>query len=196
MDGYTVCGSDPMTPGTPPDPGQADCRDDEMSINPGAAEICDGEDNSCDGTVDEGCGCTAGESRECAAGATGVCAPGTQTCDSAGNWSECVGRVVEVPGPDICDGVDPDCDGTIDEEPDCEPTEICVAGDCVPDPNLRPMDPEPEPTEPEPTPNIGGQVAGGGPAWAGCNAGGHAAAPTALMLALMGLMLAIRRRQL
>ncbi len=40
-DGYTVA--------------QGDCNDNDASINPGAAEICDGKDNNCNGSVDEGC---------------------------------------------------------------------------------------------------------------------------------------------
>ena len=31
-----------------------DCNDDDSSINPAAQEVCDGLDNNCDGTVDEG----------------------------------------------------------------------------------------------------------------------------------------------
>ena len=31
-----------------------DCDDSEMSINPGAPEICDGLDNDCDSQIDEG----------------------------------------------------------------------------------------------------------------------------------------------
>ena len=40
MDGYTVC--------------DGDCNDQNAAIHPGAAEICNGLDDNCDGTVDEG----------------------------------------------------------------------------------------------------------------------------------------------
>ncbi|MGA1840564.1 MAG: putative metal-binding motif-containing protein [bacterium] len=33
----------------------SDCDDSDPAINPGIQEICDGLDNNCDGTVDEGC---------------------------------------------------------------------------------------------------------------------------------------------
>jgi PKD repeat protein len=39
----------------------ADCNDNNAAINANATEVCDGVDNNCDGTVDEGCstgGCT------------------------------------------------------------------------------------------------------------------------------------------
>jgi hypothetical protein len=36
----------------------SDCNDNDATIYPGAPELCDGKDNNCDGTTDEGCGIT------------------------------------------------------------------------------------------------------------------------------------------
>ena len=76
-----------------------------------AAEVCDGIDNDCDGTVDDGALCVDGT--VCVNGACGnPCEPETETCD----------------------GVDNDCDGTVDDGSGlllCPNGGSCVNGACV-----------------------------------------------------------------
>jgi uncharacterized repeat protein (TIGR01451 family) len=84
---------------------------DEGGVCAGCApgvEICDGEDNDCDGEVDEGdpggrvpCGSSRGE-----------CEPGVLHCRSGS--LVCEGGVG--PAPEVCNGLDDDCDGVIDNE--------------------------------------------------------------------------------
>ncbi len=54
-----------------------------------------------------------GVPHRCAGYDVGLCTPGTRTCTSAGIWSACSGAVG--PAIEVCNGMDDNCDGVVDE---------------------------------------------------------------------------------
>jgi len=96
--------------------GGDDCADDDPERHPGAAEVCNGLDDDCDGTVDEAC-CTPDLPCTTTCGSTGAA-----TCNMDGSAGPCA------PPAETCNGTDDDCDGMTDEDFDCVPeaSESCM----------------------------------------------------------------------
>jgi hypothetical protein len=91
----------------------------EGSTGPKRAETCNGEDDNCDGTVDEGCDCKPGENVECYTGpdgtlGKGICKKGRKSCNQDGTWGPCLDQIVPQPN-EQCNGKDDDCNGRIDD---------------------------------------------------------------------------------
>jgi len=96
-----------------------DCADGIFSIHPGATETCDLRDQDCDGMVDEGETITAyadedadlhGDPGEELLVCPGAARSSTTTLDCEDGDPQRHGAQLE-----ICDGVDNDCDDTVDE---------------------------------------------------------------------------------
>jgi hypothetical protein len=96
-----------------------DCNDSNATVHPGATETCNGGDDDCDGSVDEGAGPTF--YRDGDGDQYGDSAISTQACAApagyVANSSDCNDSSAAVfPGAtETCNGSDDDCDGTIDE---------------------------------------------------------------------------------
>lgn len=87
-----------------------DCNNDFASINPAAAEICNGTDDDCDVDVDEG---NPGGGGSCTSGFAGVCSAGTRVC--FGGALQCLPNVAPGSMQEACNGLDDDCDNDVDE---------------------------------------------------------------------------------
>ena len=105
-DGYRTC--------------DGDCDDSNVSVNPGAAETCDGLDNNCDGIVDEGFISSVwyadadGDGYGNAASSTTACA---RPLGYVADETDCddTNSDINPAMTKLCDGLDNNCDGQVDK---------------------------------------------------------------------------------
>lgn len=89
--------------------GTAACN--AVAGTPGGAELCNDMDDDCDGEIDEG---FVGIGDACEVGVGACAASGIQVCAMDGSAVVC-GAVEGTPVDEICDGIDNNCDGTVDD---------------------------------------------------------------------------------
>jgi len=119
-------------------PGTSACVAGVLKCNggtPPGTEVCNGLDDNCDGVVD-------GMTFACYTGpagtsGVGICRGGTQACTATpgsgvDTRGACVGQVL--PATEVCNGLDDDCNGKIDDVPtvgnSCCPSGNCGVGPC------------------------------------------------------------------
>jgi hypothetical protein len=98
-----------------------DCNDDDPAVNPGAQELCNGIDDNCDGQIDNGAAITWYVDND--HDGVGVDDPSTNqvSCTPPNGYASIAGDCDDAslavhPGAvEVCNGVDDDCDGQIDD---------------------------------------------------------------------------------
>jgi hypothetical protein len=121
-DGTVGCDAAPGAPGVE----TCNTLDDDCNgvvDDTGGVEICNGADDDCDGETDEGLG--VGDA--CAVGVGACRVEGVNVCGDENGLVAC--GAAEIPAvPEVCDGLDNDCNGTVDDTPEgCD----CVDGSTV-----------------------------------------------------------------
>ncbi|HJN74207.1 MAG TPA: MopE-related protein [Myxococcota bacterium] len=110
-----------------------DCDDTDASSFPGGEEVCDEADNNCDGTVDEGVQTTFyvdvdGDGEGSTDGTAEACDTPTGYADNADDCDD-GDASISTHATELCDGVDNDCDGDIDEDDAADATTWYEDGD-------------------------------------------------------------------
>jgi len=90
----------------------ADCNESDPNVHVGAPEKCNGQDDDCDGLHDED---YVGLGTECVVGLGECTAPGFKVCGPDQATLSCSVNPV-TGGNELCNELDDDCDGAIDED--------------------------------------------------------------------------------
>lgn len=87
---------------------------DEL-VDTGLHEVCDGEDNDCNGDIDDGLEPPESDLK------AGACSGAVKTCQGSLAWTEPDYSLLPgfQPEETLCDSVDNDCDGEVDEQCPC-----------------------------------------------------------------------------
>lgn len=168
-----------------------DCDDTNAAVNPNATETCNLMDDNCNNLADEGVGTAYsvdgdGDGYGHATDTMNFCnAPGM---GYATNNTDCDDANAQVSpgGMEACNGVDDDCDGTVDEDPSalCGGNQTCAQGTCqsnqTADAGTGGTDAGVDPVDPDAP---------------GCGCAGTAGAAPLLSIAVLVAMSAARRRR-
>ncbi|MEN9333728.1 MAG: hypothetical protein RLY35_908, partial [Bacteroidota bacterium] len=122
-----------------------DCNDDDAAINPGAIEICDALDNDCNGLINDGVATLTYYADNDLDG-YGLNGSGLDSCSAPAGYvldnTDCDdGDALVNPGvAEVCNGIDDNCDGNIDEGFDVDADGYTVCQDDCDDnnPNINP----------------------------------------------------------
>jgi large repetitive protein len=100
-----------------------DCDDTDAAVNPGATELCNDVDDDCDGTIDEDDAADAATwYADTDVDGYGDVASSTDACEAPSGYvassTDCddTDAAVNPSATELCNSVDDDCDGSIDED--------------------------------------------------------------------------------
>lgn len=99
-----------------------DCDDADPDTYPGAPELCNGNDNSCNGVANDVDPDVLGIGEPCTVedpAVHGICRMGESICrEQSGVWGlHCQQVIFPDDQPEVCDGLDNNCSGTVDDVP-------------------------------------------------------------------------------
>lgn len=109
-----------------------DCNDQNASVNPGASEVCDGLDNDCDGTTDDGVSTPSAFYADSDADGFGNINDWITECEMPLGYvaddSDCndINASVNPDASEVCNDIDDDCDEMVDDADDSTDTSTMI----------------------------------------------------------------------